>query len=257
MPNLIQIGRSWSWTAGACFGVREPTLTGTVTVDVSAGTQVASIEAALPAYLDEALPQALDGQGAAGRLIALFAFAQCAIQRQSRIALTHVTSARRVQGDREAASKFEVSVPSADLRASEVAMKWAAGLVNRLATGNLPDAHDERDTVHQALKKHANPGLNMFSILSAAHDLDMPVQGLIEATIVLGTGSRSRWMESSLTDATPALAIKIARSKLATARVLRAAGLPGADNRPVRSAAQAIEAARQLGYPVVVKPNDL
>jgi cyanophycin synthetase len=71
-----------------------------------------------------------------------------------------------------------------------------------------------------------------------------------------GTGARSRWMQSSFTDRTSFIAARIAGNKMTTASILRRAGLPAPQHAPVASADDAVRIARELGYPVVVKPAD-
>lgn len=257
VPDLIRITPTWRRRLGPSFGVREANLSGGVKVEGMHAESLPAIEAALTALLDEPLPPMPQGESPAVRIATLYVFAQGAIQRQSRIAITPQLYVRMQHGSAAGASLFDVCIPTAHSHATKIAMEWATRLFNRLATGEKPDVTTERDTVHEALKAFANPGLNTFNMLSAAYELDVPVQTLAFATVVLGTGSRSRWMESTLTDATPALAMRIANSKHATARVLRSGGLPGGDNHIVTSAEKALEAAHKLGFPVVVKPMDL
>ncbi|MBC7604051.1 MAG: cyanophycin synthetase [Ramlibacter sp.] len=247
----------WKRRAGACLGLREANLEGVVTLGGAFAQLLPKIEVALASILDEPLPVMPQDQGAAQRIATLYAFAHGAIQRQSRIALTQAVYVCMLDGTSLASPEFTVYVPTAGQRPSRIALEWAGRLFNRVAAGQVLQALDEREVIHASLMPFANPGLNYFNVVSAAHELDVPVQSVVLATIVLGTGSRSRWMESSLTDATPAIAMRIANSKLATATVLRNAGLPGGNNMLVTSPEQAVEVARKLGYPVVVKPVDL
>src|SRR5262249_15791592 len=60
---------------------------------------------------------------------------------------------------------------------------------------------------------------------------------------------------ASETDRTPAMAEMIAQDKELTRSLLCAAGVPVPDGRPVESAADAWEAATDIGLPVVVKPQ--
>ncbi len=53
---------------------------------------------------------------------------------------------------------------------------------------------------------------------------------------------------------TSSIAAKLAANKLATSQILREAGLPATSGRAVRTLDEAIAAANELGYPVVLKP---
>jgi cyanophycin synthetase len=59
-----------------------------------------------------------------------------------------------------------------------------------------------------------------------------------------------------MTSATPAIAVDIASDKGLTNQLLGSAGLPVPRSEVVTSGAAAVEAARRIGYPVVVKPLD-
>jgi cyanophycin synthetase len=63
-------------------------------------------------------------------------------------------------------------------------------------------------------------------------------------------------MASSLIDSTSGLGVQMANNKLNTAAALRRAGLPAPVHGKVADEDAAVAKARQLGYPVVVKPAD-
>jgi|GEM_PF-417863 len=103
----------------------------------------------------------------------------------------------------------------------------------------------------------APSGQNMRLLLDAAQRLDVPLQPVAGRATQFGWGSRARWMDSSMTDDTPAIATRIARDKRATNRFLGAHGVPVPRqiDAPTLEAARA--AAETLGFPVVVKPANL
>ncbi|MCC7273679.1 MAG: acetate--CoA ligase family protein [Alphaproteobacteria bacterium] len=70
----------------------------------------------------------------------------------------------------------------------------------------------------------------------------------------LGEGARLRRAFSNLTDRAPFLGVAICTSKWLANRALQAAGLPVTRQRRAESAAAAVRAAAEIGYPVVVKP---
>lgn len=110
--------------------------------------------------------------------------------------------------------------------------------------------------IKAALKPHAETGVNNFFILQAAHALGIPVFKPIRSLHVLGSGKKSQWMQSLVTAHTSFLGVQFAQDKQLTASLLRAAGLPGSEHHLVHNEAQALAAANQLGYPIVVKPAD-
>ncbi len=91
----------------------------------------------------------------------------------------------------------------------------------------------------------------------AAYQLGMPTLALPGGVTQFGLGSTGRRLDSSFTDVTSVIATKLARNKLWASALLAQAGLPVPAHVLVADADGAATAARQLGYPVVVKPADL
>lgn len=94
-------------------------------------------------------------------------------------------------------------------------------------------------------------------LLKAAYDINLPVTPLKGMLTQFGHGRNSAWLEHTFTQNTASLSVRMARDKQATAIRLRQACLPVAPHHEVTNANEALNAARALGYPVVVKPLDL
>ena len=108
-----------------------------------------------------------------------------------------------------------------------------------------------------ALKKTRPPASNSRRFVRAAVALGMPVQDLPGGMVQYGHGERARWLDSSFTDETPLLSTRLARDKTRAASLLRTAGLPVPPHQRAGSLEEALQIARRLGYPVVVKPVSL
>jgi cyanophycin synthetase len=100
-------------------------------------------------------------------------------------------------------------------------------------------------------------GTNTRTLLQAAYSRNVPVKRLAGSALQYGWGSRSRWMESSFTDADSVISARLARDKSAAHALMQSAGLPVPLQVVVSSLEQACKAAASLGYPVVIKPADL
>ncbi|SDE68073.1 hypothetical protein [Desulfuromonas thiophila] len=100
------------------------------------------------------------------------------------------------------------------------------------------------------------PGKSTFYLLRTAYRLNIPFIHFGNGVFQLGWGNRARRIDRSITDADSFLGSKLAQDKAVTAGLLRLAGLPAAEHRQVVSEAAALDAARFLGWPVVVKPVD-
>lgn len=107
------------------------------------------------------------------------------------------------------------------------------------------------------LEAAAPTGTNTRGLLQAAYRSGVPVLRLPGLALQYGWGARSRWMESSFSDAASVIAARLARDKRAAHALLQRAGFPVPRQAAVRTVEEACRAAAQLGYPVVLKPADL
>lgn len=254
----VKPARPWQQLKGLAYGLQQPVLVGTLLFPRIPAVHLLRIERALQSLVDEPIPEAEAPVPAAERLALVFAFFVGSIQRQCRIPVSERFLVRRLAEAGRGALVCLLALPAPQLRASQVALQWSLSTLNRLLVAQdvFRDPQAGRDAIHEALRAYSARGVNRFGIVHAANRLGIPVNHLTADVLVLGTGVHSRWMKSSFTDATPAIGASIAQNKQATAQVLRAAGLPGAIHQAVTSVESALQAARALGFPVVVKPAD-
>jgi cyanophycin synthetase len=100
-------------------------------------------------------------------------------------------------------------------------------------------------------------GPSTASIVMAAEDREISAIRLSEGNLVqFGYGAKQRRIWTAETDQTSAIAETISRDKDLTKSLLDAVGVPIPKGRAVDSAADAWDAAQDLGLPVVVKPVD-
>jgi cyanophycin synthetase len=107
------------------------------------------------------------------------------------------------------------------------------------------------------LKRFAPIGSNTPRFLAAAYENDIPVLPLGQEVFQYGQGRSAQWFDSTFTLRTPNIGVRLARDKQATSARLRQAGLPVPLQQAVLNADLAVEVARKIGYPVVIKPADL
>ena len=100
-------------------------------------------------------------------------------------------------------------------------------------------------------------GPSTGAIVDAAVARGVPYRRLTSGSLVqFGWGSKQRRIQAAEIDTTSAIAESIAQDKELTKHMLRAAGVPVPFGRPVADAEDAWAAAREIGLPVVVKPQD-
>lgn len=99
-------------------------------------------------------------------------------------------------------------------------------------------------------------GPSTRSVVDAARRRGVPVRRLNEGSLVqFGQGAFQRWILASETDRTGAVAEETAQDKELTRELLRAVGVPVPEGWPVQDEDDAVEAAREMGGAVVVKPQ--
>ncbi len=108
----------------------------------------------------------------------------------------------------------------------------------------------------RVLAEQTRLGPSTGAIVRAAIARGIPARRLNAGSLVqLGYGSKQRRILASETDRTSAIGESIAQDKELTRTLLAAVGVPVPDGRPVENAEEAVEAAADIGYPVVVKPQ--
>ena len=132
---------------------------------------------------------------------------------------------------------------------------WAAA--TPLTEASLEGFHDEAQRVVERLSRLMPAGKSTLPLLRAAHDKEIPFTHLGGGIFQLGWGRKARRMDRSATELDSAIGARLAQSKALSARLLHGAGLPAPQHQLVTQEAAALAAARQLGWPVVVKPQDL
>jgi len=100
-------------------------------------------------------------------------------------------------------------------------------------------------------------GPSTASLVKAAEERGIPYLRLNNYSLVqLGHGKLQKRIQATVTSETRHIAVAIASDKEETNRILSDLGLPVPRQIVVRSAGEAVRAAKRIGHPVVVKPLD-
>jgi cyanophycin synthetase len=101
-------------------------------------------------------------------------------------------------------------------------------------------------------------GPSTRSLVEEAKRRNIPTLRLNDRSLVqLGWGVHQQRIQATVTSRTRHIAVEIAQDKQLTSSLLERAGLPVPQHERVRTVEEAVEAAEDIGYPVVVKPMDL
>ena len=100
-------------------------------------------------------------------------------------------------------------------------------------------------------------GPSTAAIVEEARRRGIPVRRLNSHSLVqLGLGKNLRRVQAAMSDYTSAIAVEIAQDKDDTRRVLESIGLPVPRGDTATSVQGALEIARAIGFPVLLKPLD-
>ncbi|MBE0549840.1 MAG: AMP-binding protein [Rubrivivax sp.] len=131
------------------------------------------------------------------------------------------------------------------------------------ATANAVDARNLQAFYALAQQRVASdlgsmmpPGKSTLPVLRAAHRKSIPFTHLGAGVFQLGWGCRAQRMDRSVTGRDAAIGARLCANKALTATLLRKAGLPAPVHKVVTNLQAALQAAHQIGWPVVVKPVD-
>jgi cyanophycin synthetase len=107
------------------------------------------------------------------------------------------------------------------------------------------------------LERQVGLGPTTGSIVAEAERRGIPVLRLDDKSLVqLGWGTRQQRIRASITGRTSFIGVDTASDKDLTKSLLAQAGVPTPRGEVVRTTAGAVQVARDLGFPVVVKPLD-
>lgn len=106
------------------------------------------------------------------------------------------------------------------------------------------------------LKRFFTGGKSTLPLLKAAFEKNIPFIHLGSGVYQLGWGQYSRQLSRSTTETDSAIGARAAQDKAKSAVLLRMAGLPAPQHIMVGSQKTALTAAKQLAWPLVVKPTN-
>jgi cyanophycin synthetase len=193
------------------------------------------------------------------------------------LSLAHVLAAATLALQEEAGCPVTFSRVSATTETGvfQVVVEYSEEVVGRLAmdlaltlmTTAVMPAHGAADAAPldidaaiaqlRAKDQDVRLGPSTGSIVDAAVARGVPYRRLTDGSLVqFGWGAKQRRIWAAEVDRTSAVAESIAQDKDLTKRLLRAAGVPVPFGRPVANLEDAYVAADEIGWPVVVKPQD-
>lgn len=263
-PPLLRLGKQHA-IPGYLHGLVQPALTAQITLSLEYDLRRTfnHLEAALRPLLPSLaslVPIEPEDVSSANRLVHLLGQSMAALQEEAGLPVAGIAYVQEVETSTNAFTNCFAAFPSLVPVAAARALQWLVETVNALVndrTGSMAQARlQSLQDLLETLGRAAPDGTNTRHFIRTAQDLSIPFVPLPGRIIQYGWGKKARLFRSSLTDATPAIGTAIARNKRHTSLILAMAGLPVPEQVEVNSIDAAIDAAEQIGYPVVLKPAD-
>jgi cyanophycin synthetase len=155
-------------------------------------------------------------------------------------------------------SQHELLLPAFSHDAAALALSRMMELLRDFrGDGAGPDWAALLDQSFDALTAHAPSGSNTHEMMLLAAEKNIPATQRSGGAYLFGWGAHGQVFNGSLGEGTAVVAASAANDKRRTHLLLRAAGLPVAEQHPVTSLQEARTAAEEMGYPVVLKATDL
>jgi cyanophycin synthetase len=260
--NRFSLLGTWHSLPGMAFGIRQPTLVGSLRVQLDPDFSLPALEAVFERLLGPTPAGCAGGAAPEEALVLSFvSWYQRVHARMRTPVFPQHWLARAGSATEGRGAVFRLALPYLHPQLAADAVQTLASIVGEFLRGEPGEAHVARcaaavEQLRARLLDAAPSGINAYHLLQAAHRLEVPVTRITGEMFCFGHGANSRLMQSTATDATPTLGAAIAHRKSLTAAMLRRAGLPVPPHRAALTAGDALAAAAEIGYPVVVKPDD-
>lgn len=151
---------------------------------------------------------------------------------------------------------FQYEQEDVGLAAGQLALRW----LNHMIYNTEPDADFVREHEEKVIKlaERFAYGPSTGAIVQEAVRRGIPVLRLDprRSLVQLGHGKYQQRIWATVTSETSNIAVDIAGNKELTNRLMHEIGIPVPRSQVVRSADEAVAAAKRLRYPVVIKPLD-
>jgi len=160
--------------------------------------------------------------------------------------------ARRVNGGNDYYVIYEYLNEDVGLAVGRIGLE----LINNLLEGKALDIHAKIAQLHNIAKK-TDLGPSTLAIVEEAKLRGIPFMRIgNESILQLGYGKYQKRIEATITENTGCISVDIACDKVVTKQLLQEAGIPVPEGDIAYEPDLALSVAHDLGYPVVVKPNN-
>ena len=246
------------------YGLSQPVLMGEMSVEIPDDFSFDEFNRLVETFTEAPNASSQEPRDGAYSLLCRILEWYCSLQRNQKIPVFGPFHVKGINaGSSVVPREFFVAVPFASTRASLKTLAWIERTVNHFMADRPLDVkatsarmRKEFDELLVELREFSVIGVNNFAFIENAYRMGIPCNYVTDGTYSFGIGMRRRLLRSSYTDKTSVIGASIAKKKTRTARMLSQSGLPAPRHLVAKDEEEAVSHARDLGYPVVVKPDD-
>ena len=250
---IFQLTQVHKTRLGSAFGVPGSTAVMDIVVQVPSTFDLVTMDSELDAALG--FTATIDTDNLALQILHRGLALSSFVQGMNRVVVSNryrILEQRKLE---DGATAFFVVISLASADATMIAFDFVEQVLESFASNDTNIEH-LIDTACKKLDPLGEPGQNQGFMVTVTMKHNIPVRRIWPGTHIFGTGSCAKRLSSTMTPYTTAQGVVYAKNKRSTADLLKKSGLPGAEHVTVKSWADTLSAAHELGYPVVVKPYD-
>jgi cyanophycin synthetase len=263
--------QQWTVLNGMAYGLTQPTLYGVIHTNVGCLAVFETLNTVIQQWLDINITPAIENQSSAHSLITNLLTWQSRLQQQHQVPVFEKFAIHAMPSNISNEKRYLVALPYIVPDLTRELLSWFVFVVNyflaninELSTCSpqelkqyLAEADKHLQRLREQLVRYQLSGMNTYLFVRAADKLAIPVTHVALNAFRFGTGKHSHLLDSSFTENTSVIGSKISKSKSNTAIVLRNAGLPSPINFNVFTEEQVAGYCDKMGFPLVIKPDNL
>jgi len=268
---FIALEQKWTVLNGMAYGLTQPTLYGVIHTNVECLAVFETLNRVMQQWLDIDVTPTAENKNSGHLLITNILTWQSRLQQQYQVPIFEKFTIQAIASNNKNENRYLVALPYIVPDLTRELLSWFIFVVNYFVANidelaacspgeikhYLAEADGHLHRLSGQLNRYQLSGMNTFEFVRAADVLAIPVAHVALNVFRFGSGKYSHLLDSSFTEKTSVIGSKISKSKSNTTKVLHSAGLPAPVNFKVQNEEQVAEYCKKMGFPLVIKPDNL
>jgi cyanophycin synthetase len=269
--NTIGLEQDWTVLNGMAYGITQPTLYGVITTNIECSTSFELLDRIIKEWLNIDISPSIESQKSDHLFITKVLTWQSRLQQQHQVPTFEKYTINQIEPIHQNEQRYLVALPYYKAEVTRELLNWFVFVINYILENTEDLSHcsekelkvyfAEADKYLQSLRSKLNgcqlKGMNTYLFFRAADKLSIPISHVALNVFRFGTGKYNQLLDSSFTEKTSVIGSKISKSKSSTTLLLRSAGMPAPIHFRVSNEEQVLYYCDKIGFPVVIKPDNL